>query len=333
MKTLKQWYDKLSESTQKYVVANCYEWFDLEQPDYYKKGLQVNLDLNNKFGSLIGEGFDTRDNISIALAKYLIIMRDNKIINSNTTGDLMLELARNNKKVFAYLEREQKLEVLKSEYQDSLDNKRGVPLDKFLFMTEDFDHIDITKLHKGMSLTPSVIEIVGYTKAKQRARDLPLTLSIEKYKDENDVGDVFNNKMFDELFFDENGWDDTQKQYVINEWYKPTLSDVQDFMLRIVSVDFSYLRFIPQIIAQDSAIASKVYNQKKPDSELTGNERIEQTFRYRKDIRKMWQVAAVCRRKRIGKAMSGTLGECAALARMYGWDFDKVLEVTYPEYV
>ena len=37
MKTLKQWYDSLSESTQAWIDNNCSAWFDKNQADYYRK--------------------------------------------------------------------------------------------------------------------------------------------------------------------------------------------------------------------------------------------------------------------------------------------------------
>jgi hypothetical protein len=106
---------------------------------------------------------------------------------------------------------------------------------------------------------------------------------------------------------------------------------VEDFMERIVAVDHKYLRYLYNIVEKLPSLATEIYEQKKPDEELTGNESIPQTYRYSKDIRKLAKIAHACARKSVSKVNSAFLKEISPLLKIYGYNFNTIYDALYPE--
>jgi hypothetical protein len=75
----------------------------------------------------------------------------------------------------------------------------------------------------------------------------------------------------------------------------------------------------------------KLYCEKKPDSELTGNETASETFRYPKELRKVFVIAHACALKRVSKVKSGICKEIAPLLKIYGYNWNEIYDAMYPE--
>ena len=111
----------------------------------------------------------------------------------------------------------------------------------------------------------------------------------------------------------------------------PNLRTIEDFFKRIVAVDHSYLRYIHEIIKRYPAIAMQLYQQKKPEAELSGNESTVEQYRYPKEIRKLFVIAHMCVLKRVSKVKSSIAKEVAPLLKIYGYKWDDVYDALYPE--
>ena len=339
MKTLKQWYDSLSESTQAWIDNNCSAWFDKDQADYYRKpSTSINekgLDwyLNCPWNTVDSNYSNTTEVVSryVKTIKYLA---DHNIINQDSADNAILNVIKtgiSQKNSWLYLSDKNKKAGFILSYGKYYSNNK-LELDNYLYLIEDYDNIDID-LEKCIkpTLTKEVIEIIGMDNAKKIAETLDtydLAAAIKPGQD---------NPLIDELLFcATSNLTEARKKDIIaktywNTSYLPTEEKVADFFKRIVAVDHSYLRYFRDIVHQYPAIAMKLYTQKKPDSELTGNESIAEQYRYNKELRKLFVIAHMCELKNMTKNKASIAKEVAPLLKIYGYNWDEIYNAMYPE--
>jgi len=321
MKTLKEWFDGLSPRAQDWVKKECSFWLDVSTETYYKD----NTPSLEKFKSWMDQkpsGYKTAFGVAQLLA--LLKEKDPDIISDKEFNDYISQLREADSQCLNILP----IQEIKDWYKTNKAYQGYYfELHILLFLTEDFNNIDWNTLridqYSDFRINEVTCEIVGIEKCVKVAKEYInkidfLSLSI-------------NNEVFDRLFFGPDGWDKFQKQAILS-CYKANQSHIEDFMKRIVAVDKSYLRSLYTIISKQPAIAAELYKLRKPDEELTGTETTEQTFRYAKEYRKLFNIAACCERKNIGKAMMANIGTHGPLLKLYSYNWDMIFDCLYPEY-
>ena len=339
MKTLKQWYDSLSESTQLWIDNNCSAWFDKNQADYYRK---PNTRINeNGLDWYLNSPWDTTDsdysNSAELVKRYVKTMKylaDTNVIKRESADKAILDVIKSNisqKRSWLYLSDEKKKEGFALAYGKSYYNDK-LEFHNYLYLIDDFDNIniDLEKCIKP-TLTKEVIEIIGIDNARKIAETMDtydLCSAVKWGKD---------NALIDELLFCKaSNLTQAKKHELIakvywNNSYLPNEDSVADFFKRIVAVDHSYLRYFINIVHQYPAIAMKLYTQKKPAEELTGNESVAETFRYNKELRKLFVIAHMCELKNMTKNKASIAKEVAPLLKIYGYNWNEIYDAMYPE--
>lgn len=327
MTSLKEWFDSLSEDTRKYLSMHC-DWIDTNNDDYYKR-----IELTDSYFSSMIERAD-RAYRSEECCKSLILgliikLRDKdpttfKDILSDKTLKLLINKTSNGvDKLFLFSPFLQK-EITKEKLKDNND----LSLEQLLYITDDYSNIDYKRLSdRSLKYNSVTREIFGLDACIELAKEnidfIKVSLSSLDPDDE----------LIDTLFFGENQLSTEQKINLIKYMYNPDTSDIEDYMKRFVTVNEYYLKYIYDIIRQDPAVAAKLYNLKKPECELSGNETTAMKYRYPKKYRKLFQMAACCARKNVGKAMAGTIGELASMLKMYNWDFYTLFDCMYADLI
>lgn len=341
MKTLKQWFDSLSSSAQTWIEMECSVWFDKSQADYYRKPMEeIDKDSLAAFINTAWPRVCPSD-ITEVVKRYVSTLKclaNNypEIISQDIADAAILEIINENisqksAKLYLYLSDKNK----KAGFMQAYGNRfRDMKLDLcyYLYLIDDFDNI-VIDLEKCIvpSLTPAVIEIIGMDNARKIVKDLP----IPHLCDSRNYGKA--NPLLDELLFCENSnFTTAQKHKLLARlyWdipYAPDENMVQDFFKRVVAVDHSYLRYIKNIIHAYPGIAMKLYNQKKPKEELTGNETIAEQYRYNKEIRKLFVIAHACELKNITKTKASITKEIAPLIKIYGYNWNEIYDTLYPD--
>lgn len=333
--TLREWYDNLSENGQKVFRGMTRLWFDENEPDGYRK---LNPDFSEELSKLsYHSSSDGKDFFAIQyLALYKqthtvdefnkvlldtinkFFRRENGYLDKNITPDIILlcddiELRR---------------DFVKLIYTDRYEQ---LPLGKALYLVNDFSNVPRElskyKIQEVDCIEDGLQEIVGTETVKQLAVESPNLVCVKNNED---------NDLFDDVFFCENGWNDDQRRRFIRQYYCNTYSHkivqdryqdgFRDFIKRIVAVDQKYLRYMYDIIAECPALGNKIYDEKKPDDELTGNETPEMTFRYSKLIRKLARIANICARKSLSGVNGKALKELSPLIKLYGYNFNDIYD-------
>lgn len=341
MKTLKQWFDSLSAPTQEWVENQCDSWFDKSQDDYYRKptvDVKTKEDLEKVLSWTDENTNFTRSTLlninHLAVLQYMhntmpdVITGEDidKVIatmvvdRTDYPNDIWLNMSTKEKQSSCFWK-------LHKNYSSNLH------FNEALFFVKDFDRLN-EELNWDKTETPefcdAVAEIIGMEKALdklERAGAWSVSRMIQPGK---------QSVLFDQIFFCENRLSKAQKHTVIenayaNTYHMPEPDVIKDFFSRIVAVDHSYLKELYTIISRYPAIAMKLYNQKKPDSELTGNEKPAEQYQYSPDIRKMFAIAHACALKRVSKNKGGMVKEIAPLLKIYGYNWNDIYDAMYPE--
>lgn len=327
MKTIEEWFQGLTETQQDYIKRTA-NGFDVNIPGYF----EFNKDLDaDKILSFIARGrLDSAGstNTERREANLFLVYSLNKCNKELLSDDMFITYLDNTyydaSYVRKYLSKEIYLKLLESKY--SRYGEGIYDLDQLLISTEDFDNINWNKLKNSSSFcNEELFGIMGREKAKEWLKEHPAAFDI--YRDEERP---LIDELFDELFFGENGWCESDKKVVVRR-YAAHQYRFDDLLKRVICVDKKYYKYIYPFIENRTAMANEIYTAKKSEEELTGNETVEQVYRYSKEIRKLAQIAACCVRGNISKAMTGTLAEVAGLMKIYQYDFDKIFACMYPE--
>lgn len=341
MKTFRQWYEHLSPETQEYIAKNCF-WFDITEKDYYKHSYttvdSIKVTAEYIKNRLDEDKYINDDCINPSLVGVVRLLKDKLSLEEYT---LLLyglhDATRIGYSNFDAMEYRELLKLTKKYKDQARKNDRWnncgeykYRLTDFLLMVEDFDNIDFSLLnHDSLVMDSATVEILGFDEMYKIAKEEPGKFSFRSRGRSN-----MNNKVFDSLFFCEDGWTPEQKKKIIQN-YGYNEEDAEDFMRRIVAVDESYLKFFCNyFISNNPALARHLYNQKKTDDELNAlpaNHKMEDEYRYPKSYRKLFHIAACCARENVGKAMAGTIGDVACMLKMYAYDFNQVFDCMYPE--
>lgn len=333
MKTLKQFYDSLSEGAQAWMRNNCTAWFDVNQADYYAKPDLATTDLK-ELKNILSEKLEDSRYSDYAISKKITTKyADLLIYLSNTHPDIvskheadvainqLFEVNQITDKTWLLLSEEQRKEA----FIKSFKRFGKMRLYQYLYLIKDFEDFTINwEECESVSLIPEIVEIIGkknaYAMIDRYGSDISKMI---KFGKENDF--------FDELFFcNTETLNSVQKIRLLEDVYAdsyhlPTLESTADFFKRIVAVDHSYLRFIYIIINRYPALATKLYNEKKPDNEPGEN------HRYNKELRKLFMIAHACSMGRVSKNKCSIVKEIAPLLKIYNFKFNDIYEAMYPE--
>lgn len=343
MKTFRQWFDNLSPETQEYLQKECL-WIDTTSKDGYR---HPDKELDSELSTYI-ETFERQlkndrhlDSDHIFAAATILLHRTKDTFTTDVYYTLLMAFAKEgrDRDIIPLIDAFELREVYKRihDYRVEVNkdpsvwhrNSTQYQLNQKLLMIEDFDNIDWSDTDLSASRLDDILaDILGHDKVIEMAKDNPKCINFRRQTTKR-------NTIFDELFFCENGWTPEQKNQVIRE-YSYSEDGVRDFMERIVAVDESYLRQIGTFfIDNNAALGMHLYKEKKSQEEidaLPAGHNIACEYRYPKEYRKLFQIAACCARGNVGKAMAGTIGDAACILKMYGYDFNQIFDCLYPQY-
>lgn len=369
MKTLKQFYDGLSQTSQDWFKDECKIWFDKNQSDYYRRYKPVTESLTDiefkssyvpKGGYSYYSSDDKEKDLESMWIADLIHKRDDlKIITDKQLADTLINYYdkmkdfHSRKTLIACNERANQIAVMKH-YVDK--NYQSAPLSYGLFFVEDydkimeqltFDTINIRSYSTRQFVT--IIEIFGDGALEKIAIENPedfvaiyrnLRGETEAYSPKQEYVDIYRKmqRIFDRKFFVDNSWSDEQKRDLIkvmysSDWIDRAIRRFEEFAKDILTVDHRYHRFIYDLVKECPSLGNKIYEAKKPDSEINPNEGVDMTFRYSKEIRKLGKIANVCVRESLSKANNGFLKEIGSLIRLTGYRFNEIYNMMYPDEV
>ena len=340
MKTLKQWYDSLSESAQSWIDVNCSAWFDKNQADYYRKPDGATKDKQLLKIKLLDKSdmdkYSDYKNTRMIAEKYITLLKYLSKEHPDLISETVLDEC-----IYQILDSGMSTN---NSWLNMTDNRRKegfkrcfkkwdkMSLANALYLVEDYDNMQFNWEHIEIpALIPEVVEIIGVKEATKLAYDSGAygIYKMVTYGKENDL--------FDALFFCGNELsqktkvDVLERLYADNNSHLPDEQTTEDFFKRIVAVDHCYLRFIYKIIKRYPALAMRLYQQKKPESELTGGESNADQYRYPKELRKLFVIAHMCVLKRVSKVKSSIAKEIAPLLKIYGYKWDDIYDAMYPE--
>ena len=369
MKTLKQFYDGLSQTSQDWFKDECKIWFDKNQSDYYRRYKPVTESLTDiefkssyvpKGGYSYYSSDDKEKDLESMWIADLIHKRDDlKIITDKQLADTLINYYdkmkdfHSRKTLIACNERANQIAVMKH-YVDK--NYQSAPLSYGLFFVEDydkimeqltFDTINIRSYSTRQFVT--IIEIFGDGALEKIAIENPedfvaiyrnLRGETEAYSPKQEYVDIYRKmqRIFDRKFFVDNSWSDEQKRDLIkvmysSDWIDRAIRRFEEFAKDILTVDHRYHRFIYDLVKECPSLGNKIYEAKKPDSEINPNEGVDMTFRYSKEIRKLGKIANVGVRESLSKANNGFLKEIGSLIRLTGYRFNEIYNMMYPDEV
>ena len=316
MLTLKEWFDAKSDVCKQYILDNT-SWIDINQPDYVKRFGSTEEDLDIAAQKVIED--NSAVNYKLFIGTLLTVYKD-KINNVQKYMDnIVTNYEYYSGSIQSYTGKERYREYRKNNSRQY--EKQG--LDYILLMTDDYSNIDWSNLNTAdvFRNMPIYTELLGYQQIKEliKAENAP---SIDMFNDSN------TSDLFDELFFCEDGFTEQQKISLIDS-FSPSISGVELFLKKIVSVDKYYLRYIFNIIKRYPALASYLYKEKKPDDEIDANSAIVEKYRYPKDLRKLFVIAGCCARKSLPKTKASSIGDVSSLLKFYNFDFDNIFDSLY----
>lgn len=346
MLTLKEWYDRLPNISQRWVMDNCSEWFDITQPDYYKV-VEPRIELKDSIPDILNESFPDEKvrNCGLGTAGYILehylqllskLNKEHPEVISDALYDASLRklldsdcIRTSRVWIWGRTLEERKYLYYLTELKDCYYDKT-LRLHDYLFTVNDYSKLDMSQVSKSV-IEPGVIDIIGYDVAKEWAIDDYTRLT-------STLRNCVPNELFDDLFFGETdedglkGWSTSTKNKVIARIYEgmSTLEEFNDFLYRMVAVDHSYLRYLDTYLKKYPALGTEIYKAKKPEHELTGNESVADRFRYSPEIRKLGKIVNACIRKSISKANCGSLREVGPLVKLYGYNYRDVYLALYP---
>lgn len=370
-KTLKQFYDGLSENSKKWIKSKCNFWFDETEPDYKVKYRPVTASISDcKYVSSFKPKntwsyYDLINNCNDLEAMWfadLIHKRDElNLITDDQLADILIDYMQktdnrnidNRSKIFFVCKnKDNQIKVIK-EYLNTRFDDGHVPIGWMLYLTEDYDKLHETDLseldfeHLDVDEFACVMEIFGYDRLEEIAtakrddfcKQFRALKSRAKYEKATEEISKLYEKMldvFDRKFFVDNSWTDREKKSIVYQLYSSDYSDralefFEEFAREILSVDHKYSKFIYELVKDCPALGNKIYEAKKPDSDINPNDPVEMTFRYSKELRKLGKIANICMRKSLSKANNGFLKDIGSIIRLVGYNFDDIYNMMYPD--
>lgn len=368
VKTLKQFYDGLSSQTQSWFAINCDAWFDINEPDYYRKYKPVTTsskDYRFVYNFKPTHSWDSyglcdiMKNLEDMWFSSLVHKRNESSITDDEVAEALIDYinkAEDNvsEKIFLVCsERQNQQKVLSKYLEARYGNSNRYPMCYELFFVEDFsdilDKLNFDKLDFNTSsndfrrlfeiLGEKMLELLASEQPETFARRLkeveknttsyaPLDIDKQLYENMHDI--------FDRKFFVDNSWTQEQKAEVVKSLFASDYSDYaiaafEKFAREIIAVDETYKRFIYELVKECPALGNKIYEAKKPDSEIDENTPVDMTFRYSKEIRKLGKLANVCVRESLSKANNSFLKEVGSIIRLTGYNFYEIYDMLYPD--
>lgn len=340
MLTFRQYLDNLSDEAKTWLQNHCC-FVDLESEDGYKHRDYSKFDQKGyleMYNSIAG------DQLAEIITGVLLAKDDNgkyvnrKDLSEKERFDYLYNILekyhagrslKSAKQLYALpLEYVRRAFEHQGKYYHGYNEDRPDALDfeTLMLFTDDFSRIDWNALsiHSMDYVENATIEVLPKEKVKEILKAHPTRLWRNKLPIDCEV--------FDELFFGENGWDDSQKLDIIDNIYHKNAEDFEDFMKRIVAVDKHYLRYVKIFFKGNKKLASELYRLKMPEDErATYRHPGKHKYRYSDEYRKLFWVARCCAKGEMTGACVDKIGNVATIMKYYGTDFDKIFDMMYPE--
>lgn len=344
MKTLKQWYDGLSEKAQERIKEKCILWFDPEQPDYYRKRDKVSKDMltslletdlyaiTRKYNLSYGDEY-ARKFQNLFMLAYLV---DGGIISEQVADKAIMKDYCKHDRVgvgFLFVSDKNRDEAYKQYigYDSACrDSWNRIDFFEYLYLIKDFDtigEIDWNYVVKPVDLDYINKEIIGPENTRKLAlKDCIDYISNLRCKEES--------PLFDELFYetDDEGhpkhgcWDSSDRDRIVS-WYLDSrhtdLKTTEDFIYRFVCVNpKKYLPKLYNIIEGNPVIGTMMFTQKKDLTEIQEKHlKGEAQYKYCREVRSLAKIINSCVRKAISNQTQKQLKEYGPLVKLYGYDF------------
>lgn len=322
MKTFKEWFDELSPKTRDYVKNLCYRGslYNFNTKDYFA---HIKLDDEKIASFLTDESYYSQGSKKAAIVLAQILKE--KGVELPKTFETIEEkyLDGESDSLYCLLPKDKIISILKKKAE----THAGLDLPEWLFIQEDLDNPDFSTLSLSRVSADKIDCIQEIVKTPENVRALyknnPQYINIDEV-------DERTQDIFDDLFFGEDGWTEEQKLTMIGKVSAMT-SSVEKFMRNVVAVDMSYLQYIDRIIGKRPALATELYNEKKPESELGVNFSIAQSYRYPVFFRKFFTIVGCCIRKTLPKTKAGSIGDNSALLRFYNFDIKQIFAALFSD--
>lgn len=332
MKTFKEWYQSLGDKAQEKVRS--FGWVDMSTSDGYAKTELTEKNLDQYIKDNLAEIMSDHssyymDGTSKTLLSYIAIKefldRHPKYMSSDNKNELIRKFVNESSDIKPLLSREQRIACIeaKASYRD----EKRYSLEELIYITDDFDTIDWSKLKDNTGLDDALVQMMDEEHILERLKVEPTLIRITKQDYDNDL--------FDKLFFGEDGWTEEQKRQVIRHHYSACSSDIEDFVGRIVSVDMSNLKYLPHIIryGHDTSSLTAEFKRKKSEEDLTANgisSKSQSSYFYSKEVRTAFQILWCCKNERMAASRARAVGELASIIKLYNYDYQQIIDALYP---
>lgn len=348
MKELLAYYNSLTDPTVKWDLQHlCRNFFDPDEPDGYKKSI-----MKKSREELLNKGSNySYDRQFWTLAYAFTYMTYNEI--KDMLYDKNNDLTRCFSNTLTGDANQQKLLMLNSDdyrdltykilLDDHYENERKTDeymsgrLEYLLLYNKDFSEQGRQKMFDTLYARYQSGEACNAFNEKALCFELFGEKNMKLIWKENAEYIRFTDNLFekhidlfDELFFCENGWNDTQKANFINN-ASYGMESFKKFVKYILSVDMSYIKNLPSMLRHDTAMINALASELKPDDEITEGMTYPQKYRYPKKFRNLLKVLYICIKEKCYKTRANQLKEIASIAKLYSYDFSLVCEAMYPE--
>lgn len=354
MKELKKFYDSLSDSSKRTLALHAEDYFEPENADGYKiakvKDITVEYAIVRKAEDTYGDFTSVQWSAAGYILQTLPYDQMKEILfNRNRFTGLYDRgyLRDTDRDILLLLKPDDYREAIKKDKQmrngwDDEDFDRECVRDAglmFLYnkdytkkgLQELFDKLFEMRVVNGrqceiLNDKTFCLEVFGRNNMLKLCKECPDYIEIisEYQQPYHEAG------IFDELFFCNNGWDDSTKNRMINNLNINTVGRFELFVKRILSVDMSYIKFLPNILAQ--YCINEIINQKKPEaSSINSTLSRSEAPRYNKKFRTLLRALYACMSEKLVKTRAAQLKEVAPLIQLYGFDFNCICEALYPE--
>lgn len=331
--TFKEYVDSLPKEAKKWIFEHCYDWTDENSPDYYQ---------HNTVDDHVFDRCNKYERTSVAVQAILLKRNDEYVVNLDMTEEERFDYVYN--LIINKAESSSAMGLIKllplqyyRKYANfrAIEENLGYDINRLLLSTEDFSNIQWKKLTTSSyipyKLCAGTLQMLPYDIARALAKDDYTRVDFRDLP--------INCDLFDDLFFCEDGWSDSDKERIIRYTYESyfgskekATSVIADFMKRIVAVDKKYLRYIYDIINRnDLTLAGYLYHEVKPADELATCKK-KYKYRYSEEYRRLFWIVRCCLSSDMSKRSIGIIGGAAAIIKMYGKDFDTIFDMLYPEY-
>lgn len=345
--TLNEWLDSLSPRANAIITRECNDYYF-----YPDKNLTLNLDADKMLEEIMSDdtsslvrfssryGGSVKKEIVIPFLVSLKYKQEGRITEDaylkffdsyiyDDNSDLKLD----NERLTCYLTLEERRKLLNN--PASYYAKRVNSFISKIIQTDDFTDFK----HKLDGNDMKFFKYHDVIRSEFASEDLTYDYYKKNPNEYNYSEFEKDPVMFDCLFFGKTGWNlETKKKIVKDLFGYYDVDRLAIFFRKIVAVDPYWLHSIEDVVCKYRGCAAAMENLKKNEyllqEDVDANDNrimVNDVFRYRKDIRKLFLIGHCCSRKSLPKTKNAAIGDIASLVRLYDFKFSDIVDCLYPD--